>query len=43
MLPTKEELEKNLLDKMTNQDIAKIYKITFLILAKNPLFNDMVV
>ncbi|WHZ01173.1 hypothetical protein QNH48_19415 [Neobacillus sp. YX16] len=29
MLLTKEELEKHLLDKMTNQDIANIYEATF--------------
>jgi hypothetical protein len=29
MLPTKEELEHHLLDKMTNQDIATIYGVTF--------------
>ncbi|HDX9625809.1 TPA: hypothetical protein ROY26_004956 [Bacillus anthracis] len=29
MLPTKEELIRHLSDKMTNQDIAKIYDITF--------------
>ncbi|MGG3671325.1 hypothetical protein COL28_29160 [Bacillus thuringiensis] len=29
MLPTKEQLIQHLSDKMTNQDIAKIYDITF--------------
>lgn len=29
MLPTREELKHHLLDKMTNQDIAKIYGTTF--------------
>jgi hypothetical protein len=29
MLPTKEELERHLIDKMANQDIAKIYGTTF--------------
>src|SRR3954451_17346231 len=29
MLPTKEELRRHLLDKMTNQDIAKIYSVSF--------------
>ena len=29
MLPTKEELKQHLLDKMTNQDIAKIYGVSF--------------
>lgn len=29
MLPSKEDLKQHLLDKMTNQDIAKIYGTTF--------------
>jgi hypothetical protein len=29
MLPNKEEIKKHLLDKMTNQDIAKLYGTTF--------------
>ncbi|MEB4859756.1 hypothetical protein [Priestia megaterium] len=29
MLPTKEELIEHLINKMTNQDIAKIYGVTF--------------